>query len=463
MKNKFHFFYILLFVVNSIHAQTAQQVWNSIKDTTHPQIATAFQNDFNLPYKQPLADYGWEDGVEISRDGLHLYALYCPMDILSFTNFFTNNQQLPICDLFGNMNYMRTYANTYGMDMATNYFGCDSFAYNIDILYSHRNSINDDFSAWQLSGIARAGLIEGGPSALFSETNPNSVDLFMFTGNGDTWMINNTAANPTGINNAVRLPSPINPDSNEFNADNAFLARISDDTIILVYERYTNPDNRTFMYTTSNNNGIAWNAPQAITTVTNSLGHIEHPSLHKDENNIWWLYFSIDYTSIVRVQQTISGNWNSWGTPETILTKGNALAIGEPTVTQNGDISFSLGYMNQAINDSTDVYDLDPWILPRKTTTGITVQNKKENLQMNISPNPFANELQIDFSVPENGIVNLQIINAVGILQQQLLINQQVNSGNYTIKFNSAELSAGVYICKLSIGDKLSTKIIIKQ
>jgi len=378
----------LLAIYGIANAQISPvSVWDSIKSNTMPTVEPTFASEFGIPYKQPLADYGWEDGLQISPDGLNLYALYSPMDLLSWYVYFSTNLTLPICSLVGNMSYMRTYAQPYGMDFVTNPFGCDSFA-NIDILYSHRNSLTDSFASWQLSGVARAGAIEGSPAPLFSQTNPNNLDLFMFTGNNDIWKIKNTTKNPSGINTALRLPSPINPVTDEFNADNAFLEWINTDTIILIYEKYTDPAFRDFMFTLSTDTGNTWNIPQTITTITNSLGHIEHPCLHKDNSNQWWLYFSIDNSYIARAKQLIVGNWDSWDTPEMIISKGNALAVGEPTVTKNGDISFVVAYQNNVINDSTDIYDLDPWFLPKMVSVNIT--EHKKQVQFSVYPNPFS-------------------------------------------------------------------------
>lgn len=447
----------------TLRSQNVQMVWDSIKNATSPIVTPLFQSEFDAPYKQPLADYGWEDGLEISHDGLNLYALYSPMDQISWNNYFIENIQLPFCDLFSNTSYIRPYAGTYGIDLVTNGFGCSSFANNIDILYAHRNSLNDSFTTWQLSGIARAVLTEGGPSPLFSESNPNVVNLFMFAGNGDMWMINNTMPNPSGINNAIRLPPPINPDSNEFNADNAFIKRVSNDTIILIYEKYTDPNLRLFMYTLSNDGGTTWETPQAITAITNNLGHIEHPSLYKDNNNQWWLYFSIDYASIVRSKQTISGNWNSWDTPEVIITKGNALAIGEPTVTQNGDISFSVGYINNVINDSTDVYDLDPWFLPHKTSTGVIQNNVNNNITLNVYPNPFSKEINIEFNLLHESLVTIEIINVLGETIELLISDEKKNVGKTLLTYNNEKLTPGFYICKIKTENDIINRSIIKQ
>nr|MBI1228799.1 hypothetical protein [Cytophagales bacterium] len=279
-------FYLLGTTAN---AQNAQAIWDSIKSNTALIVLPPFDKEYGVAYKQPLADFGWEDGLHISPDGLHLYCLYSPSDLVSYLTFFLSNLTLPFCSLFGNISYVRSYANTYSMDLTTNPFGCDSIASNIDILYSTRNSLNESFVTWQPSGIANPFLQEGGPAPLFSETSPNLLDLFIFTGNGDIWMLSNQPVNPTEINAANRLPPPINPDSTEFNADNPSLARIKGDTVILVYEKYVDPGARQFMYSISENLGVSWSDPVKINSITNSLGHIEHPFLYKDNLNQWWL------------------------------------------------------------------------------------------------------------------------------------------------------------------------------
>lgn len=454
---KLTFLFLCFVFVTITKAQDPQIVWDSIKGITMPIVLPTFQSQYGTPYKQSLADYGWEDGVQISPDGLNLYSLYSPMDIISWQTFFISNPSAPICYTLGNMSFVRSYANTYGIDLVTNPFGCDSFP-NIDILYAHRNTVTDSFLTWQLSGIARPTFAEGGPAPLFSETDSSLVDLFCFTGNGDIWMIRNTTANPTGINSAIRLPAPINPDSTEFNADNAFLERINGDSIVLIYEKYTNPNLRVFMLTLSTDTGTTWSIPQSITTINNSLGHIEHPCLYKDSLNQWWLYFSIDYTYIAKAKQTIAGNWDSWGTPENIIYKGNALSIGEPTVTKNGDISFSLAYINTVINDTADVYDLDPWFLPHKTITGVNNNIVNYNqIKLKVCPNPFSSSttLQTDKILKD---ATLTVYNLFG---QQ--VKQIKNISGQTIVFHRDNLPSGLYFLRITQDSRIisADKLII--
>jgi hypothetical protein len=458
MKNILRILFVFSFILhlNIVTAQNPITVWDNIKNAIIPVVEPAFQTEFGTPYRQPLADYGWEDGLQISEDGLNLYALYSPSDLLSWQMYFVSHLSSPFCDLVGNMSFMRPYAQTYGMDMVTNPFGCDSFA-NIDIIYSHRTSITDNFSSWQLSGIARGGTIEGSPAPLFSQTNPNILDLFMFTGNNDIWQIKNTTRNPSGINTAVRLPSPINPVTNEFNADNAFLTRINSDSIILIYEKYTDASFRDFTYTISDDTGSTWSTPVNITTLTNSIGHIEHPCLHKDDSGQWWLYFSIDYSYIARVKQLIPGNWDSWGIPQMIISKGNSPSIGEPTVTANGDISFSVSYINNVLNDSNDVYDLDPWILPKAVTSGINESNSLKFIS--IDPNPFSEKtiLRINKQLTN---ASLLVFNSEGRLVRSL----QHISGQ-TITIQRENLPNGLYFIQLNENNQavISGKIIINK
>lgn len=436
---KKHYIILLLTILFSYHsvAQDIVEQWNTIKASTSPVVSASIADEYETPYMLPLSDYGWEDGIHISRDGLHLYALYFPGDLFGWSMFFLSNlTNLPFCELVGNLSYKRDYANTYGMDFVTNIFGCDNFN-NVDILYSSRASIDDDFTEWQLSGIARPGLVEGGPMPLFSKTNPDQIDIFLFTGNSDIWMIKNTTANPTGIETAVRLPAPINPPGDEFNADNPHLERLDDESLLLVYEKYTDFSYRDFVYSFSYDDGDTWTEPIAMTTINPDIGHIEHPHLYQDGNGEWWMYYSID-CDIYRSKQTIENDWDSWTEPELIIHKGNSPCIGEPTLTYDGDIVFAVAYYNAASTDTTDVYDLDPWILRKKQP----VQNNeiKTDVNINIYPNPASNQFNISAS---------EMINKFEIIDLSGRVISTGNPMSYNATIDIQNFASGSYLIKL--------------
>ncbi|MGY6563083.1 MAG: T9SS type A sorting domain-containing protein [Luteibaculaceae bacterium] len=434
-----------------LQAQNAAQQWDSIKATTVPYIPSNIALQYAEPYRQPLASYGWEDALQISKDGKHLYALYYPGDLLSWTLFFFENLNTgTVCELLGTGAFLRPYAETYGMDMLTNTLQCDTFI-NVDILYAYRADINSPFSAWELSGVARPGAVEGGPHPVFSDTNSDSLDFFLFTGNSDIWIINNTLANPTGIQTAVRLPHPINPITNEFNADNPHLERLNGDTLLLLYEKYTDSDFREFTYAFTYNNTLTWQQPITITTVNPSMGKIEHPHLTK-QNGIWYLYYSLD-CNIYRSVQQITNHWDSWGQPELVIEKGNSLCVGEATLTAWGDISFVVVYQNQVNGNPNDTFDIDPWYLPKLSST-LSINAEQKEFNTKVYPNPFTRYLNLTTDL---NTIQFTLFDAIG----KSIKTGTVNSS--TKQIDTLDLAKGVYFLRVEHTHFTEIHKLIKQ
>ncbi len=90
-------------------------------------------------------------------------------------------------------------------------------------------------------------------------------------------------------------------------------------------------------------------------------------------------------------------------------------------------------------------------------------KNEKNLKQLLISnyPNPFNPSTTIVFGVPVKSQVSLKIFNSVGE-QIARLVNEVKPSGNYTVEFNAANLSSGVYFYTLdavSISGNKQTKV----
>lgn len=64
-------------------------------------------------------------------------------------------------------------------------------------------------------------------------------------------------------------------------------------------------------------------------------------------------------------------------------------------------------------------------------------------------PNPFNPATKINFSIPTNSIVNLEVFDILG-RKVSTLLNEQKPSGVYEVNFNASELSSGIYIYKLT-------------
>lgn len=71
----------------------------------------------------------------------------------------------------------------------------------------------------------------------------------------------------------------------------------------------------------------------------------------------------------------------------------------------------------------------------------------KYGLQQNY-PNPFNPSTIINFSVPEQQLVQLKVYNVIG-QEVATLVNNVMNSGNYSVTFDAADFSSGVYFYEL--------------
>ncbi|MBX2849417.1 MAG: glycoside hydrolase [Acidiferrobacterales bacterium] len=318
-------------------------------------------SEFNEPEQLAISTLAWEDGLNISRDGLHLYATYIPADLLSFVLNADTVENLQLYDRGPHL----------GADLVTNPTGGDYPWYHSDIAYSTRASIEDDFSAWQLSDMKRSSFSEGGLSAVFSDSN--TIDILAFTSNeeftaqNNIKIITNTLPNPFGNGEFITLTdtsSTTNINTN-FIEDNPHIERLSASHLILFFDSEDRPEGmggHDIWYAESQDNGATWTTPLNVTTI-NTLDKEHQPHLYNDGNN-WWLYYSTYHTdnklAIFRSIQQVANDWDSWGAPQIVLGAGTTSGIGEPSLTQDGDLCFVVIYENI---DGTryDRYDSDPW------------------------------------------------------------------------------------------------------
>ena len=80
-----------------------------------------------------------------------------------------------------------------------------------------------------------------------------------------------------------------------------------------------------------------------------------------------------------------------------------------------------------------------------------TVIADKFTLSQNY-PNPFNPNTTIKFNLPESGFVNLTVYNSLG-REINNLVNENINSGSYSVDFNGSGLNSGVYFYKLTFSD----------
>lgn len=98
--------------------------------------------------------------------------------------------------------------------------------------------------------------------------------------------------------------------------------------------------------------------------------------------------------------------------------------------------------------------------------TGITQGNNEipsDYLLSQNYPNPFNPTTAINYSIPFGGNVLLKVYDILGN-ESVVLVNENKPAGNYTVQFNAAALSSGIYFYRLKSGSYSQTRkmIIVK-
>lgn len=91
------------------------------------------------------------------------------------------------------------------------------------------------------------------------------------------------------------------------------------------------------------------------------------------------------------------------------------------------------------------------------TITSVEDEIKYEFAVEQNYPNPFNPTTQIQYSIPANSLVTLIIYDLLGS-QVKTLVNEFQNAGKYSVDFNAAGLSSGVYFYRLSAGQFSETR-----
>ncbi len=112
---------------------------------------------------------------------------------------------------------------------------------------------------------------------------------------------------------------------------------------------------------------------------------------------------------------------------------------------------FALNFANENVgisigSEGTEIYSIDgglTWL------TGITANvlpaNKKFDAKLSQNyPNPFNPSTLINYSIPDNSTVSIKIYDMTG-REVRTLVNSYQAPGSYSVKFDAANLSSGIY------------------
>lgn len=118
-------------------------------------------------------------------------------------------------------------------------------------------------------------------------------------------------------------------------------------------------------------------------------------------------------------------------------------------------------------NEDFSWRDVDRWLY---TWIGnlwepVGVEKEDDNIVDNYSlsqnyPNPFNPSTQIKFAIKESGMVSLKVFDVLG-REVATLVNNEYAAGNYSVDFNAAGLSSGIYFYRLESGSFVQTNKMI--
>jgi hypothetical protein len=122
-------------------------------------------------------------------------------------------------------------------------------------------------------------------------------------------------------------------------------------------------------------------------------------------------------------------------------------------------LSFPLYYL-----DTTDARDFLHYVMVQKFNipTGIMEdqKNQSENI-LSCFPNPLRNNTTLEFTLREEGAVNLSVYNIQG-LPVTVLVNDRLTKGRHQINFDAGCLTAGIYQVVLRTATGLYARKIVK-
>ncbi len=141
----------------------------------------------------------------------------------------------------------------------------------------------------------------------------------------------------------------------------------------------------------------------------------------------------------------------------TIITTGT-VTVNQTVVYQAGtSITLNAGFHAMAGSDfqaliATCVQPLketDRVAYSRNTLSGKEIASGKESLSLIAAPNPFTNEMRLQYQLPEQGAIHLQIVSITGqtLLQESI---QDVETGIFARNISTRDWPSGIYFIRLS-------------
>lgn len=89
------------------------------------------------------------------------------------------------------------------------------------------------------------------------------------------------------------------------------------------------------------------------------------------------------------------------------------------------------------------------------------MQYNDEDVMLNAVPNPFRGSTQIQFGIPDNGPVVIEVINSLGQVMAVLRDGKEYRAGVHTFDWKTDNVVSGVYVVRLRFGNVVKSMKVI--
>ncbi len=129
---------------------------------------------------------------------------------------------------------------------------------------------------------------------------------------------------------------------------------------------------------------------------------------------------------------------------------------------ENRPSIWSLAIYNNDIYAGTESYGV--WKRPlSEVITGMNVtESQKSDIGIKINPNPVEQKTKISYQLPVKSNINISVYDITG-RKVATLVNEEKEKGDYSISYNTSNLSSGLYFVKLQNNQSVILTKFIKQ
>ncbi len=208
------------------------------------------------------------------------------------------------------------------------------------------------------------------------------------------------------------------------------------------------------------NNGFTGNLVNALTVKGNELfaGTFGMGVFRSSDNGANWTHTSLitDVTALTVVDTNLfAGTWSS-GIYRLKNWDSTWIPVGLPNEYVTS-FAFNNGYLYAATNNSS------VWRRPISEITGVKEIKVKIPSEFSLAqnyPNPFNPSSIIEFKLASRQFITLKVYDILG-KEIKTLVNEERPAGSYSVLFNAAGISSGVYFYKIQAGKFSETKKMI--